>query len=80
METSKWTLSKKIILASHRHYLPTCIRSCSYAVTKSMSIYRHETNDCRCLIQGMLRNVKNITEWRCQIYGLQQNVIKYNGI
>ena len=29
----------------------------------------------------MSRNVQSITEWRCLIYGLQQNVnIKYNGI
>ena len=28
----------------------------------------------------MSRNVQSVTEWRCPIYGLQQNVTKYNRI
>ena len=42
---------------------------------KGLSIYRHVAK-CRDLILGMSRNVQSTTEWRCLIYGLQQNVKK----
>ena len=44
-----------------------------------LSIYQHVAK-FRYRIQGMSQNVQSITEWRCLIKGLQQNVTKYNRI
>ena len=69
---------KQNIVTSHRHYIPTYFHSFLFAVIKGLSIYRHVAK-CS-LIQEMSQNLLSITEWRCRIYGLQQNVTKYNGI
>ena len=80
METSwKTTMSKGSIIASQLRYILMHLRSCMYAVIKGLSTYRHVVK-CTYLIQGTFQNEPNKTEWRCLIYGLQQNVTNYKGI